>query len=162
MTSDPFRLLKTAFGRFATGVVLAGCKRPDGVPLVITVNSFTSVSLTPPLVLWCLERRASSFDAFMSADGYSINVLKSGQQALSERFAQHAPAPLGVDEIEFWSTGAPIVKGALASFDCKIVDRHGAGDHVILIAEVLRFQSTAGAPLLYYASRYGAGPESAR
>ncbi len=160
MSGDPFRPLKTALGRFATGVVLAGCTRPDGAPVVITVNSFTSVSLDPPLVLWCVERRASTFDAFMAAEGYSINVLNAGQQALSERFSRHAPAPLAADEIDHWVTGAPILKEALASFDCRIVDRHGAGDHIVLIAEVLRFRSSSGKPLLYYASRYATGPES--
>lgn len=160
MTGDPFRPLKTAFGRFATGVVLAGCKRPDGASVFLTVNSFTSVSLSPPLVLWCLERRASTYAAFMSAEGYSINVLSAGQQALSERFSRHAPDPLGDPEVETWSSGAPVLKDALAAFDCKVVDRHSAGDHVVLIAEVLRFRSADGAPLLYFASRYAAGPSS--
>lgn len=160
MTADPFRPIKTAFGRFATGVVLAGCARADGAPVIITVNSFTSVSLSPPLVLWCLERRASTFAAFMAAQSYSINVLRADQKALSERYARHAPDPLPADAVEHWTTGAPILKDALAAFDCKVVDRHGAGDHVVLIAEVVRFRSADGAPLLYYASRYAAGPES--
>lgn len=160
MTGDPFRPLKTAFGRFATGVVLAGCAPDEGAPVLITVNSFTSVSLSPPLVLWCLERRASTYNAFMAAGGYSINILRSEQQALSERFSRHAPAPLAADQLERWVTGAPVLKDALAAFDCKVIDRHDAGDHVVLIAEVMRFRSADGAPLLYYASRYAAGPVS--
>ena len=68
--TDPYRPLKDAFGRFATGVAVAGCKGPKGDPVLITVNSFTSVSLEPPRVLSCLERRALSFPAFMGADAY--------------------------------------------------------------------------------------------
>jgi flavin reductase (DIM6/NTAB) family NADH-FMN oxidoreductase RutF len=158
--TDPFRPLKNALGRFATGVALAGCADRAGRPVLLTVNSFTSVSLAPPLVLWCIEKKASTFLAFMAAPGYSINVLKAGQRALSDRFAAHAPEPIGADEVERWITGAPILNDRLAAFDCAVRDRHDAGDHVILIAEVLRFDAGPGAPLLYFASRYGEGPEA--
>lgn len=160
--TDPFRPLKDAFGRFATGVALAGCVRPDGAPTLLTINSFASVSLSPPLVLWCIERKAASFQSFFTAPAYSINILKAGQQALSDRFAGHQPAPLAADELERWVTGAPILKERLAAFDCRVVDRHAAGDHVILIAEVAKFASGAGAPLLYFASAYAEGPETER
>lgn len=160
--NDPYRPLKDAFGRFATGVTLAGCIGPDGKPVMLTVNSFTSVSLAPALVLWCIERKARTFPAFMSADAYSINVLRTEQQALSERFAGHDPAPLQPDEYETWITGAPVLKNCLASFDCRIASRHAAGDHVILVAEVARFASSGGKPLLYFASGYATGPEADR
>jgi flavin reductase (DIM6/NTAB) family NADH-FMN oxidoreductase RutF len=158
--TDPFRPLKNAFGRFATGVALAGCRGADGAPVMLTVNSFASVSLTPPLVLWCIEKGAHAFPAFNAADAYSINILKFGQQALSERFAGHRPAPPQGSEYEVWETGAPILKERLAAFDCRVRDRHPAGDHVILIAEVLRFEAGAGVPLLYFTSRYVEGPEA--
>ena len=159
--TDPFRPLKDAFGRFATGVALAGCAGPGGAPVFITINSFASVSLSPPLVSWCLERKATTFPAFMAADGYSIAILRADQQALSERFARHAPQPFAASEIETWSTGAPVLKDALARFDCRVAQRHQAGDHIILVAEVIRFESQRGRPLLYFASRYAAGPEAA-
>ena len=146
--SDPFRPLKDALGRFATGIALAGCRGAAGAPVFMTVNSFTSVSLAPPLVLWCIERRASTFDEFSAAKGYSITVLNAGQQALSERFAMHAPAAPAPHEYETWETGAPILKDRLAGLDCRIVDRLPAGDHLILLGEVLRFDAKAGAPLL--------------
>jgi flavin reductase (DIM6/NTAB) family NADH-FMN oxidoreductase RutF len=158
--TDPFRPLKNAFGRFATGVALAGCRDVDGAPILLTVNSFTSVSLAPPLVLWCIEKKASTFNAFMTADAYSINILKAGQRAMSDRFAQHLPAPLQPHEYETWETGAPILKERLAAFDCRVSDRHDAGDHVVLIAEVVKFTAGEGAPLLYFASRYAEGPEA--
>ncbi len=158
---DPYRSLKDAFGRYATGVALAGCIGKAGAPVVITVNSFTSVSLKPPLVLWCIENTTWSFPHFMAADAYSIAILMAEQQAVSERFADHSPKPLAPDEYEIWETGAPIFKHRLAAFDCRVKDRHRAGDHVILIAEVVKFDARTGRPLLYFASDYDKGPEAA-
>lgn len=158
--TDHYRPLKDAFGRFATGVTLAGCVGTDGAPVFITVNSFSSVSLEPALVSWSIERKASTFPAFMASEGYTINVLKAEQQMLSERFAQHAPPPLAPQEYETWVTGAPVLKDCLAAFDCRIVHRHTAGDHVMLVAEVARFSCSPGRPLLYFASRYAIGPEA--
>ncbi|MBI1365152.1 MAG: flavin reductase [Alphaproteobacteria bacterium] len=160
--TDPHRPLKDAFGRFATGVSLVGCVGADGSPVMITVNSFVSVSLSPPLVLWCLERKASSFPAFIGADAYAVTVLHAGQRTQSERFARYRAAPLKPEEYERWTTGAPILKDRLAAFDCRIVNRHQAGDHVILVAEVVKFEARAGKPLLYFASRYSDGPETDR
>lgn len=158
--SDPFRPLKNALGRFATGIALAGCRGANGAPVLLTVNSFTSVSLAPPLVLWCIERRASTFADFSAAEGYAITVLRAEQEGLSERFAQHCPPPPAPAEYETWATGAPILKERLAGLDCRIVDRLPAGDHVILLGEVVRFDANAGAPLLYFASAYAKGPEA--
>ncbi|MEZ5897107.1 MAG: flavin reductase family protein [Parvularculaceae bacterium] len=158
--TDPYRPLKDAFGRFATGVTVAACVRPRGGFRAITVNSFTSVSLEPPLVLWCIENRAMAFADFMAADHYSVSILSAAQQALSERFAGHDPAPLGEGEYEVWESGAPLLAGRLAGFDCKVVDRHRSGDHVILVARVLRFDSSDGPPLVYFSSAYTAGPST--
>lgn len=157
--TDPYRPLKNAFGRFATGVAIATCKSVRGGFTAITINSFTSVSLAPPLVLWCLESRASTFADFIAADSYAISILTEDQQAMSERFARHNPAPLAQGEFEIWNTGAAILAERLAGFDCEVVDRHRSGDHVILVAQVVEFDSRAGAPLLYFASRYSAGPQ---
>lgn len=159
MTTDPFRPLKTALGRFATGIVLAGCQ-PEGVdaPVLITANSFASVSLAPPLVLWCLDRKASTFAPFMAAGAYGISVLKAEHRELSELYSRHGPKPFDADRFTTLETGAPILRDALAAFDCRVVDRREAGDHVVLIGEVVQFQSSAGAPLLYFASGYRDGP----
>jgi flavin reductase (DIM6/NTAB) family NADH-FMN oxidoreductase RutF len=158
LMTDPFRPLKNAFGRFATGVAVAGCANIRGGMTAITINSFTSVSLSPPLVLWCLETRASTFADFIAADAYAVSILTSAQQAMSERFARHSPAPLAPNEYVTWKTGAPVLSDRLAGFDCRVVDRHRSGDHVILVAQVVEFDSKAGSPLLYFASRYSAGP----
>lgn len=156
--TDPFRPLKNAFGRFATGVGIASCANARGGYTAITINSFTSVSLDPPLVLWCLEAKASTFGDFIGAPSYAVSILHAGQQAISERFARHVPEPLQPYEYELWLTGAPVLAERLAAFDCKVVDRHRSGDHVILVGEVVQFASSEGAPLMYFASRYAKGP----
>lgn len=152
--TDPHRPLKDAFGRFATGVAVASCKLTDGSFRLLTVNSFTSVSLAPPLVSWCVESRASAYPEFMEVDHYAISVLTAGRRDLSDRFAGHAPTPLEPGEYEIWQTGAPILTDRAAGFDCKIQARHKAGDHVILVGEVLRFDSRNARPLVYFASNY--------
>lgn len=157
---DPFRPLKDAFGRFATGVGVAACASPRGGFAAITINSFTSVSLEPPLVLWCIEKKASTYPDFTAAPAYAVSILRHDQQFVSERFASHAPAPLSADEYVVWRTGAPILRDRLAGFDCEIVDRHRSGDHVILVGKVLEFDSMPGAPLLYFASNYEKGPHT--
>ncbi len=157
--SDQYRPLKDAFGRFATGIAIAACRNGAGENVALTINSFTSVSLEPPLVLWCIEKRASAFPDFMAADSYGVSILRADQQVVSERFSRYQPKVLAADEIETWQTGAPILKERLAGFDCKVMARHKAGDHVILIGEVVRFDSVPGAPLTYFSSSYyqGAG-----
>ncbi len=158
--TDPFRPLKDALGRFATGVAIVACVNPRGGVTAITINSFASVSLDPPLVLWCIENKASTFADFSATTDFSISILNDRQRSVSERFAGHDPRPLAADEYVTWETGAPILNERLAGFDCRIVDRRPAGDHVILVGEVLRFDSFAGAPLLYFASQYGVGPRT--
>lgn len=158
--TDPYRPLKNAFGRFATGVAVAACANARGGYTAITVNSFASVSLEPPLVLWCLEMKASSFKDFIGAPAYSVSILNDRQQAMSERFARHSPEPLQPHEYELWLTGAPVLAERLAGFDCRVVDRHRSGDHVILVGEVVQFASSDGAALMYFASRYAKGPST--
>ena len=157
---DQYRPLKDAFGRFATGVCIAACANSRGGMTAITINSFTSVSLEPPLVLWCLEKKARAHADFAAANSYSVSVLDERQQMVSTRFASHDPEPLSAEEYVIWRTGAPILKQRLAGFDCEVTDRHRSGDHVILVARVLQFDSRAGVPLLYFASNYAKGPHT--
>lgn len=158
--SDPYRPLKNAFGRFSTGVAVAACANPRGGFTAITINSFTSVSLDPPLVLWCIENKASTFADFSASTTYAISILNADQRSQSERFASHEPQPLSAGEYEIWATGSPILTERLAGFDCEVVDRHRSGDHVILVAKVVQFDSRAGAPLTYFASSYAKGPHT--
>ncbi len=155
--ADKFRPLKDAFGRFATGIAVATCRQPDNGFRALTINSFTSVSLEPQLVLWCLENKAASYPHFMEADSYAVSILSADGEALSNRFAGHAPQPLAATEYDIWETGAPLLKSRIAGFDCRVQRRHRAGDHIILVGEVVRFDSKDGAPLVYYASQYHSG-----
>ena len=157
--TDPHHALKRAFSRYGTGVTIVSCRpEPDAAPLAITVNSFTSVSLDPPMVLWCIDKKSGVFDAYMQADNYAITVLRADQQDISARFARQDNHDFHRGEYEVWETGAPVLKRRLAAFDCRVVDRIHAGDHVILIGHVVRFDFKAGQPLLYVGSRYLDGP----
>ena len=149
------RAFRSALGTFATGVTVITTRPPGGEPLGVTVNSFASVSLDPPLVLFSLDRASHSFDAFAAADHYVVNVLAADQQELSRRFAktgQHAvdgvPHGLGAG-------GCPLIEGALAQFECAIAARYDGGDHVIYLGRVLGINvADGGDPLVYFRSRY--------
>ncbi|MEO1014428.1 MAG: flavin reductase family protein [Pseudomonadota bacterium] len=158
--TDPYRRLKDAFARYATGVTVATCAGADGATAALTVNSFTSVSLEPALVLWSLQRSSAAFDAFMASENYAISVLRAGQEHVSTRFATRGAEAIGPEEADTWETGAPLLKDRLAGFDCAVEARHPAGDHVILVGRVLKYDSFSGAPLLYYASAYATGPDA--
>jgi len=157
--ADPHRALKNAFARFATGVTVAACAAPGRAPVGVTANSFASVSLEPPLVLWCLETKASVFPDFDAADAYAISVLRADQQEQSVRFATPGQHEMTPSEIETRVTGAPLLRERLAGFDCRVAARHRAGDHVILVGEVAEADYRAGAPLLYVGSRYADGAD---
>lgn len=156
--TDPYRQLKNAFARYATGVTVVSCAPHGAAPQAITVNSFTSVSLEPTLVLWCLEKSASLYDLFMSSDHYGVSVLAAEQQALSNRYATPGQHEVSRNESETFKTGAPLLKQRLAGFDCRIAARHEAGDHVILIGEVLHYDSREAGPLIYAGRQYLSGP----
>lgn len=147
--------LRAALGRFATGVTIVTARAADGRPVGLTVNSFNSVSLTPPLVLWSLSQSAASMPAFAAGVDYAIHVLAAEQRALAERFASK-----GVDRWEGldWREGlggAPLLDGAAAVFECRPRSRYPEGDHVILVGEVLRCSHRQDAsPLLYHGGRF--------
>lgn len=155
--TDRFRPLKDAFGRFATGIGVACCADGPGNFTAITINSFTSVSLDPPLVLWCIESRATAFPDFMKADSYAVSILDAGQKNLSERFSGTGFTPLERGEVDITACGAPLLKERLAGFACSVNARHHAGDHVIMVGRVGYFDSRDGEPLVYFASRYHEG-----
>lgn len=151
-TTDTFR---AALGRFATGVTIVTTRSSSGQPLGLTVNSFNSVSLQPPLVLWSLGLRSGALPAFMQAAHYAIHVLSAQQRDLALRFAAQ-----GVDRwqgVEFASGvgGMPLLPGVVASFECRSRSRHEEGDHVIFVGEVERCQHRLEArPLLYHGGRF--------
>ena len=156
--ADPYAAQKAAFARYPTGVTVVSCAPPGRAPLAITVNSFTSVSLTPTLVLWCIDKGTSVFAAYEEADNYAVSILAHDQAHLSNRFATPGQHDFEPGESEVLQTGAPLLLGRLAGFDCTVEARHDAGDHVILVGRVVRFDSRAGRPLIYAGRQYLEGP----
>ena len=147
-------LFRKACGRFATGIAVAAVTAPDGSPVGMTVNSFTSVSCCPPLVLVCVDHKASALPAFRLASSYSINVLAEDQQDLSVRFAQRGTNAFDVVAWSRSASGAPVLDNCLATLDCAVTQTVEAGDHLILIGEVLSAEWREGLPLLYFGSCY--------
>lgn len=147
------RALRTALGRYATGVTVVTARTARG-PVGITANSFTSVSLDPPLVLWCPARSSARFAAFTTADHYAIHVLAADQLDLCRRFARSGDDFAGLDLAEA-PEGPPILHGCLARFDCAAHAAHEGGDHAILVGRVLRGFVRTGTPLLFWDGRYG-------
>ncbi|MEX0729327.1 MAG: flavin reductase family protein [Aquisalimonadaceae bacterium] len=148
------RDLRSALGGFATGVTIVTTQCEEWGPVGLTVNSFSSVSLDPPLVLWSLSRHSPSLKAFQANSHFAINVLAADQQELSNRFAQPIPEKFrGVS----WHGGIadlPLLEGCVATFECRTRHQVDGGDHVIFIGEVEEFAHRTVEPLLFLAGRY--------
>ena len=149
------RAFRNALGCFATGVTVVTTVTGDGDPIGLTANSFSSVSLDPPLVLWSLARSAASMAALSTGSHYAINILASNQKDLAERFA--------TKDVDRWADvafteglgGAPVLAGVAASFECFNRSRYDEGDHVIFVGEVERCMHSPGAsPLLFHGGRF--------
>ena len=149
------RTLRDALGCFATGVTVVTCLGADGEPAGLTVNSFTSVSLTPPLLLVCLAKRAASAAALIEASHFAVNVLQTGQQPASIRFSTRDEDRFGATPWECGEAGAPILADSLGVFECERHAVHDGGDHHILIGQVVKASFDAGLdPLLYFRGKY--------
>lgn len=145
------RELRRALGQYATGITVVTA-RSGGRRVGVTANSFTSVSLDPPLVLWCLDRNAPSLPAFQSTDRFGVNVLSAGQHYLSRQFA--TPAADKFAGVACVDEPVPLIEGALAHFVCRTTDRIDAGDHVIVLGEIERFDTFDGEPLVFHSGAY--------
>lgn len=151
--TDP-RALRTAFGAFATGVTVITTRQPDGTPRGFTANSFTSVSLDPPLLLVCLAKTAHSADVFATAPNFAVNILSEDQKAVSGLFASRAPDKFAQCA---WTPGpsdVPLIDGSLATFSCANHQLVDAGDHLILIGRIEHFTTAEGQPLGYFRGNY--------
>jgi flavin reductase (DIM6/NTAB) family NADH-FMN oxidoreductase RutF len=148
---------RRALGRFATGVCVITAHTDEG-PYGITVNSFTSVSLEPRLVLWCLDRASDRHDAFAAADRFAIHMLPAEDREMSDRFAWGV-CQLSADEFDSSSPEPPRLKNALTRLDCTTADRVVMGDHLTIVGAVRAFETRPGAALTYYGGRYGVAPE---
>ncbi|MDB5897325.1 MAG: flavin reductase [Ramlibacter sp.] len=146
---------RAALGMFATGVTIVTASAPDGSVIGLTANSFNSVSLSPPLVLWSLSHAAASMPVFRAGSHYAINVLAADQKPLAERFAAKGADRWTGVTFDQGVGGAPLLHGAAASFECFNRSRYEEGDHVIFIGEVERCTHRPGAlPLLFHGGRF--------
>ncbi len=147
--------LRQALGCFGTGVAVITTVDAGGRPVGLTANSFTSVSLDPPLILFCLDRRAGSLAAFEHSHHYAVNILHIGQQDISRRFVQKDIDRFAETPWETWDRGAPIIQDCFASLECERNQILDGGDHRIFIARVKRVRfDPARDPLLYLQGRY--------
>ena len=152
---DPAALRK-AFGTYATGVVVIGARGPDGMPVGMTVNSFSSVSISPPLVSFCPGRSSFAFPVYAAMQHFSVNVLGEEHRAISDRFARASGEhKWGGVKHRVGEGGVPVLEDAVAAFECEVEARFDAGDHVIVLGRVLRFEHHGErSPLLFHGSRY--------
>ena len=151
---DP-RDFRNALGTYATGVTIITAAGMDGKPYGLTCNSFASVSLNPPLVLWSLVLYSSSLSVFQNAGHFAVNVLGASQQALANKFAKSSENKfIGVE----WTPGvgnAPLLKDSVANFQCRAVNRYYGGDHVIFLGAVEAYAYNRNEPLLFARGGYG-------
>ncbi|RYF42170.1 MAG: flavin reductase [Comamonadaceae bacterium] len=146
---------RAALGTFATGVTIVTALTPEGRPIGLTANSFASVSLAPPLVLWSLAQMAASLEAFRAGSHYAIHVLAADQRALAERFALKGADRWTDLEYTQGVAGVPLLDGAAATFECFNRSRYEEGDHVIFVGEVERFSRQENAsPLLFHGGQF--------
>jgi len=150
------REFRNALGCFATGIAIMTTRDADGRFIGITVNSFASVSLEPPLVSFCLDRNANSLSGFLAAPHFGVNVLSEGQELLSAAFARSSSGDKFVGiAFEVGDTGCPFLADCLTHLECAREAVHDAGDHLIVVGRVLRLaQRAEGRPLLYFRGRY--------
>ncbi|MEM7226880.1 MAG: flavin reductase family protein [Pseudomonadota bacterium] len=156
---DPLKLDSQAFRRalgcFATGVTVVTAVGPRREIIGITANSFSSVSLEPPLVLFSLNRRALSLTGFLQTHHFAVNILRAGQEKIANQFAQSRGEKWKDVDFITWDSGCPILKDALACFECKIRHTYRGGDHIILVGEVLRILADPeGEALLFFRGKY--------
>ena len=151
---DAARRFRNALGMFATGITVITTRTPEGVPLGLTVNSFNSVSLEPPLIVWSLGNDVSVREQFEGCEYYAINVLAADQEALSNRFASRIEDRFAGLTLEEGEGGVPLLTACCARFVCRNTTRHPGGDHIVFIGEVVSFDREERPPLIYHAGAY--------
>lgn len=149
------RAFRDTLGSFATGVTVLTALAPNGEPIGLTISSFNSVSLDPPLILWSLSADSPNLAAFRAATHYAVNVLAADQQEISNRFAARGGDRFAGVALRQGTRGAPLIDGCCAWFECANEIQHAGGDHLIFVGRVEHFmQGEATAPLIFHAGRY--------
>ena len=152
-TIDP-RLLRDVLGTFATGVVIVTTQGVEGEPVGLTVSSFNSVSLEPPLILWSLALKSPSVTAFRAHTHFAVNILAESQIALCKSFGRSATAKFDDVDYTHGMTGVPLLAGAAAHLECRTYARYPGGDHEIYIGEVLAMEGFLHPPLLFHGGSF--------
>ena len=151
---DP-REFRNALGAFATGVTVVTTSDTKGHPFALTVNSFTSVSLDPPLVLWCVNRaHGEIFDAFSTAGHYAVHVLQEEQERLSRHFIAKTENRFADIEYERGIAGLPLLPNCCARLQCSVEHRYEGGDHLMLVGRVIDMTFKPAPPLVFHAGQY--------
>jgi flavin reductase (DIM6/NTAB) family NADH-FMN oxidoreductase RutF len=150
------RAFRRALGEFATGVAVVTASGKGGELIGMTMSSFNSVSIDPPLVLFCVDRKARSLPAMLEARGFAINVLARDQEGISNQFARALSDKWNQIKTSVGHAEAPLISGALAHFECAPFGNYDGGDHVIFVVRVVRHttRSEAAAPLIFFRGRY--------
>ncbi len=155
--ASPTQVLRQALSQFTTGIAVITTTTPEGSPVGLTANSFSSVSLDPPLVLWSLSLQAASLNVFRRCARYLIHVLSADQLELAKRFATRGADRFGPASGTVWqpnASGLPVLEGGLARFECINRSQHEEGDHIILVGQVDTFCAPGGMPLAFHAGKY--------
>lgn len=145
---------RRALGMFATGVTIVTARAADGTQVGITANSFNSVSLQPPMVLWSLAKNARSLPVFTVADHWNVHILSNEQEALSNRFAKAGEDKFAGLSLDQAVNGAPLIPGCSARFQCRTAFQYEGGDHIIFVGEVVAYDASPLPPLLYVTGNY--------
>lgn len=155
MTIDPLQFRQAA-GLFATGVLVVTTGK-DGAFKAVTINSFTTVSLEPTLLLFCLDNRSRTLPLVTESGTFTVNVLRDDQEDISRMFAK-SDSGYSIDDVDYelGTVGTPMIAGCLAYFQCRVQDSHVAGDHTIIIARVESAElGEEGRPLIFFRGKYG-------
>jgi len=148
------RELRDALGRFPTGVCLITVDDPHSGPLALTANSFASVSLEPPLVLWSIQNGSECFREYTECEHFGISVLNSSQEQLSNHYARRTHHRIESPGFAVDARGVPLLQEAVAWFSCRLHALHEGGDHTVIVGQVLEFSSTQANPLVFYQGGY--------
>lgn len=151
---DP-KQFRQALGAFTTGVTIVTTRGEDGQDYGLTANSFNSVSLEPPMVLWSLSKASSSASAFMAAEHFAVHILAADQESLSNRFARRGEDKFANLSVQRGPGDIPLLEGCSARFQCRTTYRYEGGDHIIFVGEVVAFDSFDKSPLVFHSGGYG-------
>lgn len=149
------RAFRRALGQFATGVAVITAEAADGTAIGLTMSSFNSVSVDPPLILFSIDRQALSLGAMTTAKGYAVNILSQDQEHLSDKFARALADKWAAVEHTLGHAAAPLLAGAIAHFECVPYARYDGGDHVIFVGQVMQFSAHPDKdPLIFFRGSY--------